>query len=139
MSNILLSVLVSVYGSSHNLHQLHQYFGNSEGYANNSNRYHYSHQYNNSHQPTSSHATESFINYSRLSTSHELLISGKPQETSRYTPTYDTKGCASLSGGHVPHTTIQRSTSQSTIFESSANNSKIEHYSRFGFVGSCAY
>lgn len=80
----IYDLLFTVYGSS-SLHHLHQYLGANEGFKTPPSRYHshYPHQYGSNHHHHHHHAppsyTETFLNYSRLS-SHESALDSKTQE-----------------------------------------------------------
>lgn len=79
---IIRRLLFTVYGPS-SLHHLHQYLGGNEGFKTPPSRYHphYPHQYGGNHHHHHHHHsttsyTETFLNYSRLS-SHEPALDSK--------------------------------------------------------------
>lgn len=148
--NILIELLSrTVYGTS-SLHHLHQYLGSNDGFKTPSSRYHphYSHQYGSNHHhhhhPAPSY-TETFLNYSRLS-SHEAAFDSKAQEPPpRDSYTQETESTSrEREPASIPYDSVQRSQlpapavpSQSSILDGAAS-SKLEQapYTCLG-VGSC--
>jgi len=142
-------ILFIVYGPS-GLHHLHQYLGGNEGFKTPPSRYHphYSHQYGSNHHhhhhPPPSY-TETFLNYSRLS-SHEPAFDSKAQEApprDSYSQETESTG-RDREGASIPYESVQRSqlpattaSAQSSILDGTAS-SKIEQapYTCLG-VGSC--
>ncbi|XP_018364619.1 PREDICTED: uncharacterized protein LOC108762211 [Trachymyrmex cornetzi] len=146
----MYSNTAAVYGSS-SLHHLHQYLGGNEGFKTPSSRYHshYPHQYGSNHHHHHHHAapsyTETFLNYSRLS-SHEAAFDSKAHELpARDSYTQETESTSrERELVSIPYDNVQRSQlpastvpSQSSILDGAAS-SKLEQapYTCLG-VGSC--
>ncbi|XP_011639745.1 ETS translocation variant 1 [Pogonomyrmex barbatus] len=146
----MYSNTAAVYGPS-SLHHLHQYLGGNEGFKTPSSRYHphYPHQYGSNHHHHHHHPppsyTETFLNYSRLS-SHEAAFDSKAQEPlPRDSYTQETESTSrDREPGSIPYDSVQRSqlpapavSSQSSILDG-ATSSKLEQapYTCLG-VGSC--
>ncbi|KAG5311090.1 ETV1 protein, partial [Acromyrmex insinuator] len=146
----MYSNTAAVYGSS-SLHHLHQYLGGNEGFKTPSSRYHphYPHQYSSNHHHHHHHPapsyTETFLNYSRLS-SHEAAFDSKAHEPpARDSYTQETESTSrEREPVSIPYDNVQRSQlpastvpSQSSILDGAAS-SKLEQapYTCLG-VGSC--
>ncbi|KYN32664.1 ETS translocation variant 1 [Trachymyrmex septentrionalis] len=146
----MYSNTAAVYGSS-SLHHLHQYLGGNEGFKAPSSRYHphYPHQYGSNHHHHHHHPapsyTETFLNYSRLS-SHEAAFDSKAHELpARDSYTQETESTSrEREPVSIPYDNVQRSQlpastvpSQSSILDGAAS-SKLEQapYTCLG-VGSC--
>ncbi|XP_018311304.1 uncharacterized protein [Mycetomoellerius zeteki] len=146
----MYSNTAAVYGSS-SLHHLHQYLGGNEGFKTPPSRYHphYPHQYGSNHHHHHHHSapsyTETFLNYSRLS-SHEAAFDSKAQELSARDSYTQETGSTSRERepASIPYDNVQRSQlpastvpSQSSILDGAAS-SKLEQapYTCLG-VGSC--
>ncbi|XP_020288453.1 uncharacterized protein LOC109857019 [Pseudomyrmex gracilis] len=150
----MYSNTAAVYGPS-SLHHLHQYLGANESFKTPPSRYHshYPHQYGSNHHHHHHHPpasyTDTFLNYSRLS-SHETAIDSKVQEPpprdSYHTQETENTGGRDRDVSSISYESVQRSqlpatsasAQSSSLLDNTTTSSKIEQapYTCLG-VGSC--